>query len=78
MIYAILDADGNCINRTVWDGQTDWQPPEGCTAVPDPNGTFVLTTNQDNLLAPESVSVQQKLEAAGLTVDELKQLLGLT
>lgn len=35
--YAILDAEGRCINRSLWDGITDWQPPEGCTAVPDPD-----------------------------------------
>jgi len=35
--YAILNADGICINRCLWDGKTDWQPPEGCTAIPDPD-----------------------------------------
>lgn len=35
--YAILNAEGRCINRSLWDGITDWQPPEGCTAVPDPD-----------------------------------------
>lgn len=42
MIYAILDAEGKCINRTVWDGVSDWQPPEGCTAVPDPDGAYQI------------------------------------
>ena len=36
MQYAILNADGVCINRILWDGETDWQPPDGCTAVADP------------------------------------------
>jgi len=35
--YAILDLEGKCINRVLWDGKTEWQPPEGCTAVPDPD-----------------------------------------
>ena len=35
--YAILNADGVCINRCLWDGVTAWQPPEGCTAVADPD-----------------------------------------
>lgn len=35
--YAIFNAEGRCINRSLWDGITDWQPPEGCTAVPDPD-----------------------------------------
>ena len=37
MNYAILDSNGQCINRILWDGESDWQPPEGCTAVPDPD-----------------------------------------
>ena len=37
MNYAILDAEGRCINRILWDGETGWQPPTGCTAVADPD-----------------------------------------
>ncbi len=37
MQYAILNAEGRCINRILWDGESDWQPPEGCTAVADPD-----------------------------------------
>jgi hypothetical protein len=32
---------------------------------------------QDSILEPEPLTPQQKLEAAGLTVEELKELLGL-
>jgi hypothetical protein len=39
--YAILNADGLCINRCLWDGVTEWQPPEGCTAVPDPDHAYL-------------------------------------
>lgn len=35
--YAILNAEGICINRVLWDGESEWQPPEGCTAVADPD-----------------------------------------
>lgn len=42
MIYAILDSEGKCINRTIWDGVSEWQPPEGCTAVPDPDGVYQI------------------------------------
>ena len=38
MIYAILSSDGRCINRVLWDNDSDWQPPVGCRAVPDPDG----------------------------------------
>jgi hypothetical protein len=42
--YAILNADGVCINRCLWDGVTDWQPPEGCTAVADPGNLHPIHT----------------------------------
>ena len=35
--YAILNSEGRCINITLWDGATEWHPPDGCTAVPDPD-----------------------------------------
>lgn len=38
MQFAILNAKGVCINRILWDGVTDWQPPDGCTVVADPDG----------------------------------------
>lgn len=37
MQYAILNAEGQCVNRIIWDGKSDWQPPKGCTAVADPD-----------------------------------------
>ncbi len=42
MIYAILDSDNKCINRVLWDGKSKWQPPEGCTAVPDPDSLYPI------------------------------------
>lgn len=42
MQYAILNAEGICINRILWDGESDWQPPEGCTAVADPDNTYPI------------------------------------
>ncbi len=29
--YALLDADGNVTNVILWDGKTEWEPPEGHT-----------------------------------------------
>lgn len=37
MQYAILNAEGICINRILWDGESDWQPPKGCTVIADPD-----------------------------------------
>jgi hypothetical protein len=69
MIYAILNSNGQCVNRIIWDGESDWQPPEGCTAVPDP----------DNL-HPIYVELQPEPEAdplATLTDEQKAALLAL-
>jgi hypothetical protein len=42
MIYAILNSDNKCINRILWDGESDWQAPEGCTAVADPDNLYPI------------------------------------
>lgn len=31
--YAVVNSDGLIINIVVWDGVTEWEPPEGTTAV---------------------------------------------
>lgn len=54
-VYAILNAEGRCINRVLWDGESPWQPPSGCTAVEDPDNLYPIA------LAP--------LETADETVD---------
>lgn len=47
MEYAILDTTGRCINRMLWDGETEWQPPEGCTAVSDPEGSHQIAPTEE-------------------------------
>lgn len=42
MIYAILDLEGKCRNRILWDGESDWQPAEGCTAVVDSDNVYQI------------------------------------
>ena len=41
MEYAILDSNGICISRILWDGLTPWRPPLGCTAVADPDRLYL-------------------------------------
>lgn len=31
--YAVVDGEGNIINTVVWDGEEEWSPPDGTTAV---------------------------------------------
>lgn len=42
MIHAVLDSDGRCINRVLWDSTAEWAPPVGCTAVPDPDNSYSI------------------------------------
>jgi len=46
VIYALLDQNGVCTQHIVWDGVTEWQPPEGYTAVPDPDRTYVVQMDE--------------------------------
>lgn len=69
MIYAILDSEGKCINRTVWDGVTEWQPPEGCTAVPDPDGVYQICCENQPAPNPDPL--------ASLTAEQKAALLAL-
>jgi hypothetical protein len=69
MIYAILNSDGQCVNRIMWDGESNWQPPEDCTAVLDPDS-----------LHPIYVEAQPEPEAdplATLTPEQKAALLAL-
>lgn len=34
MRYAVVDSDGNVVNVVIWDGESDWSPPEDCTVIP--------------------------------------------
>ena len=39
MKYIIIDADGLITNAIEWDGESEWSPPEGCTAVASEAGS---------------------------------------
>jgi hypothetical protein len=69
MNYAILNAEGRCINRILWDGVTDWHPPEGCTAVADPDNLHPIY--QEPQLEPTLDSL------ASLTPEQKAALLEL-
>ena len=86
--YAIIDATTLVINIVIWDGLPPWTPPKNCIAVAIPtgsnagigwtyaNGQFIAPPQPD----PEPVvelTPAEKLAASGLTVAELKELLGI-
>ena len=65
--YAILDASGVCINRTLWDGTSNWRPPDGCTAVPDPDNLHPLISQEPPV--PTTPIADWKLFWDGLLVN---------
>lgn len=72
MIYAVLDSTGKCVNRIVWDGSGGWQPPEGCTAIPDDEGIYQIE------LPPIQEQQIDPVEILGnLTVEQRAALLAI-
>jgi len=69
MHYAILNSDGRCINRILWDGESDWQPPKGCTAIPDPDNVYSIYVEQQSEVMPDPL--------ASLTDEQKAALLAL-
>jgi hypothetical protein len=66
MIYAILDSNGRCINRILWDGASDWQPPEGCTAVADPDNLHPVHQEPQQETAPDPLATLTDEQKAAL------------
>jgi hypothetical protein len=86
--YAIIDSTNTVINVVVWDGKPPWTPPDGCIAVAIAKGSSAgigWTYIDGEFVAPPQpepepvveLTPAEKLAASGLTVDDLKELLGL-
>ena len=68
MQYAILNAEGICINRIIWDGNSDWQPPAGCTAVADPDNNYPIYQEPQYEPADPLASLTEEQKAALLAL----------
>jgi hypothetical protein len=84
--YLIIK-DEQVINTVLWDGVSDWTPPEGTTAELAPAHVGIGWTRVDgNWVAPEppaaptpdpaKVSARAKLAALGLTDEEISAIVG--
>ena len=51
--------------------------PVDCVAITDEEAQAIQAENEANQPAPVELTPQEKLASAGLTVDELKVLLGI-
>ena len=79
--------DNTVINTVLWDGESEWTPPEGTTVLIAPSGVGIgWTKSGSNWIAPEpapaptedpnKVSARAKLAALGLTENEIKAIVG--
>lgn len=79
--------DNTVINTVLWDGESDWTPPEGTTVELAPAGVGIgWTKSGSDWIAPEpapaptpdpnKVSARAKLAALGLTEEEIAALVG--
>ena len=79
--------DNKVINAVVWDGVSDWTPPEGTTVELAPAHVGIGWTRVDGeWIAPEpppapvedpnKVSARAKLAVLGLTEEEIAALVG--
>jgi hypothetical protein len=83
MRYAVVK-DNLVVNIIEWDGQSEWSPPEGASAhqfdgAASPGWTWndgVPVDPSPPVVAVEP-SAEEKLAASGLSVAELRQLLGI-
>jgi hypothetical protein len=66
MIYAVLNSEGKCINRIKWDGITEWQPPESCIAVADPDHLHPVAIESAIDLDPDPLATLTDEQKAAL------------
>ena len=84
MKYIIIDADGLITNAIEWDGESDWSPPEGYTAIASEagspgdsyiDGAVVPAPIPEPVPEPEPVPTFEELVAQASTFAELKALV---
>jgi len=84
MKYIIIDADGLITNAIEWDGEAEWSPPEGCTAIASEagglgdsyiDGAVVPAPIPEPVPDPEPVPTFEELVAQASTFAELKRLV---
>ena len=83
----MVDITTNYVGNIIeWDGTSLYEPPDNCILIPADNAgmgdTFDPTTGQFMKPViieepPKVLTTEEKLAQAGLTVEELKTLLGL-
>lgn len=57
--FAVLNAAGEVVNIVLWDGETAWEPPDGCHAVADPGRLYAFRAVELDADSTQSETHQQ-------------------
>jgi hypothetical protein len=58
-VYVIINSEAICENKILWDGVTEWNPPQDTLVVPEPEVGINLEIGQ--LVAQEINTNQEEL-----------------
>ena len=82
MRYIVIDADGLIINAIEWDGEAEWVPPEGGTAVQSDDEGEIGGTCIGGVYEPAPIPevappkpTFEELVAEASTFDEMRALV---
>ncbi|MBU9812393.1 tail fiber assembly protein [Rahnella sp. SL6] len=77
--YAVINSDGEIINVVLWDGETDWTPPDGSTAIKvnDSGAGIGWTYKSGVFTAPPLTDDQIAAQNANKLADNLSQKTAL-
>lgn len=65
-MYAVIE-DINVINTVLWDGVSEWSPPEGCIAVVCPDGVCSGWTYVNGIFLPPPLPPEPPIETGTYT-----------
>ncbi|MDU7837696.1 MAG: tail fiber assembly protein [Pantoea sp.] len=74
--YAIIDDSGTVINVTVWDGESEWTPPDNTTAVKcGDSGAGIGWSYKDGVFTPPPAPEVPKSELIAQVVQQKTSLI---
>lgn len=84
-VYAVVDSKGAVVSTTVWDGEAEWVPPDGTTAIKvGDSGAGIGCTYKDGVFTPpaapevpnDELVVQAEQQKANL-ISEANQAISI-
>lgn len=65
MNYSVINAEKQVVNIIEWDGETEWQPPEGCS---------VRLYEKDDHIIPQTM---EEIPSISILLDKLSKVQSL-